>query len=97
MNYAVVLSPRATQQYTHLPPELVSEVEAALLRLGGNPTGLSVRIASPPFPPRGQLYHFQLPHAGDSEWFFTVIFRYSQDETELHVMSIMWREVEIED
>ena len=43
--------------------------------------------------PRGQLFHFNAVGFGGSSWFFTVIFRYSQDETTLHILSITWREL----
>gem|GEM_PF-6067878 len=55
-------------------------------RLASAPTALSVPIASPPFPPRGQLFHFQFIDPSNRRWFITVIFRYSQDETALHVL-----------
>jgi len=61
--------------------------------LADAPVSLSVPIASPPFPPRGQLFHFDTIGAGGATWFFTVIFRYSQDETALHVLSVTWREL----
>ena len=62
-------------------------------RFASNPASLSVPIASPPFPPRGQLFHFRLGESSERRWFFTVIFRCSQDETALHVLSVTWREV----
>jgi hypothetical protein len=68
-------------------------LEINLQRLGDAPASLSVPIASPPFPPRGQLYHFEVSDSANRRWFFTVIFRYSQDETALHVLSVTWREL----
>lgn len=64
-----------------------------LLALANAPATLSVPIASPPFPPRGQLYHFEASDVTGAAWFFTVIFRYSQDETALHILSVTWREL----
>jgi hypothetical protein len=66
----------------------VDVVERHLRELADDPIAMSVPIASPPFPPRGQLFHFQI-----GNWFFTVIFRYSQDETGLHILSVTWREL----
>ena len=53
--------------------------------LARNPVGLSERIASPPFPPRGQLYHFHTVKTAGAVLFFTIIFQYSQDETALQL------------
>ncbi|MBX9583060.1 MAG: hypothetical protein K2X87_22365 [Gemmataceae bacterium] len=54
-------------------------------------------VASPPFPPRGQLYHFQAVDSAGGRWFFTVIFQYSQDETALHVLTVTWTDLPDED
>ena len=77
----------------YLPDEFVDVVREKLYALATSPTTWSERIASPPFAPRGQLFHFRAVGFGGSSWFFTVIFRYSQDETALHVLSITWREL----
>ena len=39
------------------------------------------------------VVHFETTDAVADRWFFTVIFRYSQDETALHVLSVTWREL----
>lgn len=93
MSYQLLYTDKAVGQLQQLPAEFVDAVESNFLRLASGPTALSVPIASPPFPPRGQLFHFQLAGASGQRWFFTVIFRYSQDETALHVLSVTWREV----
>lgn len=43
--------------------------------------------------PSGQLFHFETIDSVGDWWFFTVIFRYSQDETALHILSVTWREM----
>lgn len=93
MSYRLRYSERAIGQFVELPPEFVDVVEENLRALAVSPTSLSERIASPPFAPRGQLFHFHAIGAGGTPWFFTVIFRYSQDETALHILSITWREL----
>jgi hypothetical protein len=93
MSYSLLYADKAVGQLGPLPAEFVDPVESELLRLAATPATLSVPIASPPFPPRGQLYHFELTDSAGVRWFFTVIFRYSQDETALHVLSVTWREL----
>ena len=93
MSYGLLYTDKAVGQLARLPAEFVDPVETNLLRLAGTPTTLSVPIASPPFPPRGQLYHFEVTDPANRRWFFTVIFRYSQDETALHILSLTWREL----
>ena len=93
MSYQLRFAEKAVSQLADLPPEFVDILAVNLLRLADNPTRLSVPIASPPFPPRGQLFHFGVEHPPGREWFFTVIFRYSQDETALHALSVTWREL----
>ncbi|HEY1189602.1 MAG TPA: hypothetical protein VGE74_18290 [Gemmata sp.] len=93
MSYQLLYTEKAVRQLTDLPGAFVGVVEENLLRLSGAPTSLSVPIASPPFPPRGQLFHFEASGEGPTRWFFTVIFRYAQDETALHILSVTWREL----
>ena len=93
MSYQLLYADKAVRQLDALPAEFTDVVEENLLRLAGAPASLSVPIASPPFPPRGQLFHFDTIGTGGARWFFTIIFRYSQDETALHVLSVTWREL----
>ena len=93
MSYALRYTDKAVGQLERLPPEFVDVVETNLLRLAATPASVSVPIASPPFPPRGQLFHFEADDSDAVRWFFTVIFRYSQDETALHILSVTWREL----
>ena len=93
MSYQLLYADKAVGQLAQLPAEFVDGVESNMLRLASAPTALSVPIASPPFPPRGQLFHFRLSDSSERRWFFTVISRYSQDETALHVLSVTWREL----
>jgi hypothetical protein len=92
--YRLRYTDHAADQLGRVPVAWLGQVERQLRRLAVSPVGLSVRIASPPFPPRGQLFHFALTEDGGSSWFFTVIFRYSQDETVLFVNSVTWRELD---
>lgn len=93
MSYQLILSPKADRQFADVPDEFVDVVEESLRALAASPTSLSERIASPPFAPRGQLFHFYAVGFGGSSWFFTVIFCYTQDEAALYVLSITWREM----
>jgi hypothetical protein len=93
MSYQLLYTDKAVGQLAQLPAEFVDVVDRNMTNLATAPTAMSVPIASPPFPPRGQLFHFQLTGSSGQRWFFTVIFRYSQDETALHVLSVTWREV----
>ena len=93
MSYRLLYTDKAAGQLDRLPAEFVDVVESNLLRLAVAPVSLSLPIASPPFPPRGQLYHFEATDSANVRWFFTVIFRYSEDETALHVLSVTWREL----
>jgi hypothetical protein len=94
MNYELRYSPRAQGQLAALPADLTSDFDRQLRALSSTPTALSVPIASPPFPPRGQLFHFESRDGNGRNWFFTVIFCYSQDESALHVLSVTWRELD---
>lgn len=93
MSYRLLYTDKAIGQLERLTIEFVDAVEERLLALADAPTALSVPIASPPFPPRGQLFHFETSDTAGAPWFFTVIFRYSQDETALHILSVTWREL----
>lgn len=93
MSYHLLYTEKAVEQLLRLPDGFVDAAERNLLRLAAAPASLSVPIASPPFPPRGQLYHFETRDSAGKRWFFTVIFRYSQDETALHILSVTWREL----
>lgn len=93
MSYALLYTDKAVSQLERVPAEFVDLLEINLHRLADTPASLSVAIASPPFPPRGQLYHFEVRDSANRRWFFTVIFRYSQGETALHVLSVTWREL----
>lgn len=93
MNYELRYSPKAQRQLPTLPEEFIDPLEDQLVELAKSPTSLSVPIASPPFPPRGQVFHFYLVDSIGDMWFFTVIFQYSQDERSLYILSVTWREV----
>jgi hypothetical protein len=93
MSYGLTYTDKSIGQLEHLPIEFVDIVEVNLLRLAERPVTLSVPIASPPYPPRGQLFHFGVTHPPGTEWFFTIIFLYAQDETALHILSVTWREL----
>jgi hypothetical protein len=93
MSYALLYADKAVTQLEKVPVEFIDLLEVNLQRLATSPASLSIPIASPPFPPRGQLYHFEVKDSAGRRWFFTVIFRYSQDETALHILSVTWREL----
>ena len=93
MNYELRYSPKAQMQLSVLSEEFVDRIDSRLRDLSESPTRLSVRVASPPYAPRGQLYHFYLVDSIGDLWFFTVIFQYSQDERSLFILSVTWREI----
>ena len=93
MSYQLRYEPRAARHIENVPHDLLDALERNLVLLARNPVGLSERVASPPFPPRGQLYHFHTVNPPGAVFFFTVIFQYSQDETSLHILSVTWREL----
>ena len=93
MTYEILLADKAKGQLPLLPEELDIPLKGKLLELARTPTRLSVRVASPPYAPRGQLYHFYLVDSIGDLWFFTVIFQYSQDERSLFILSVTWREI----
>ena len=93
MSYALLYADKAVTQIERVPIEFIDLLDVNLHRLANSPASLSVPIASPPFPPRGQLNHFEVKDSDGRRWFFTVIFRSSQDETALHILSVTWREL----
>lgn len=93
MSYNLLYSQRARGQLASLPHDLVDAFDRNTLALAQTPVTLSVPVASPPYPPRGQLYHFLAEDSAGAVWFFTFIFRYSQDETALHLVALNWREL----
>jgi len=93
MSYRLLYSDKAVGQLALLPNRFTTEVESNVVQLAARPASLSVPVASPPFPPRGQLFHFETVDSRGVCWFFTVIFRYSQDEAALHILSVTWREL----
>ena len=93
MRYELLYAAKALRQMLSLPAEFTEHVLEQLGELAVSPTGVSVPIASPPFAPRGQLFHFEFVDPAPDLWFFTVIFKYSQDELSLLILSITWREI----
>jgi hypothetical protein len=94
VSYELLYTDKAIGQLDRLPEGTSDGVEFHLRRLADAPVTLSVRIASPPFPPRGQLFHFTATDDTGRPWFFTIIFRYSQDEATLRLLSVTWRELD---
>ena len=92
MTYLLTYGERAERHIEAVPRELIDSLEYHLFALARTPVKVSVPDASPPFPRRGQLYHFYAVGSGGATIFFTVIFQYSQDETALHILSVTWRE-----
>lgn len=87
MSYRIILSPKAEDQLAALESPLQNAVEAQLRRLAENPTGLSRRSVTPPWPPDCQLYEFG--HELDRRrHHFAVLFRYGVDEETLFVLGI---------
>jgi hypothetical protein len=83
--------PTALGQLQGVPLSLLDEVERFLGRLAESPTTVSVRSAFPYRLDR-QLYHFSVPDFNGKRWHFAVHFRYSQDEQDLVILSVVVRE-----
>jgi len=95
LNYRLIYSKKAKSQLSRLPIEFVDIVQSEMDRLGESPASVSVPIASPPYAPFGQLFHFTIEYL-DQSWFFTAFFNYSQDESSPGITSITWREIDTE-
>jgi hypothetical protein len=90
MPYGLIYSAQAEEDLGNLPADLLPFIEARLLDLARQPATLSRPSVSPPYPPGGQIYQCRRPHFSpwDVEHHFTVLFRYSQDETTLYILGI---------
>lgn len=87
MPYTVILSPQAEADFLSFPPGLQSFIEQNINRLAENPVQLSRRGAFP-YPENAQLFHFDHPNLDGKAHFFTILFRYSQDETTIEIIGI---------
>lgn len=90
-DYQLILTQSALESLERVPHSLADEVERALDRLAGSPTSVSVRAAFPHRQDR-QLYHFSARDFSEKWWYFTVHFRFSQDERQLVVLRLTVRE-----
>lgn len=87
MRYQLELSERAVGDLEGVPLSLLDEVERALDRLAESPASVSMRSAFP-HPPDRQLYHFSAMDFQGKRWYFTVHFRYAQDEQTLFISRV---------
>src|SRR5689334_1178721 len=87
MSYRVELSAAAEAELEALPPDLQDIVRVGLIDLSADPVSQS-RPAPFPFPPVGQLHHIKHDIGAETWHFFTILFRYGQDEETLHVVGI---------
>ncbi len=85
MSYAVILEPEAERDLSSLPPVLQQLVEISLRQLASDPVHLSRPTHFPYI--QAQMYRAELEFE-QSRYIAIIIFRYSQDETTLHVLQI---------
>ena len=90
MRYEIRLTEQAEGDLAALPPHIQQFLELRLVELSESPSRVSRRSVSPPYPPDVMLFEFDYLIAGE-HWYFTVFFRYSQDETTLIVRDIAAR------
>lgn len=82
----IKLSEDSAATIARFPNEVRNEIRAELLRLSENPATLS-RPSVMPFPAGYQMYQFRVEYDGDIH-FFTVLFRYGDDEETLIIPAI---------
>ena len=87
MNYRAILSTGAAEAIANLPVQLRNTVHIELQRLCQAPTTLSRRSVTPPYPPGYQLFTFDAVVAGEIHY-FSVLFKYGQDEQTIFVHGI---------
>jgi hypothetical protein len=87
MPYEVILSPRAAADFISLPGPLQDFLEYSIDHLAENPVQLS-RPSAFPYPPNAQLFQVERADADGERHFFTILFRYSQNETAIEVIGI---------
>jgi hypothetical protein len=87
MAFRVRLDEEAAKKLMSLPPQIRLHVALEIQRLGESPAAVSEPAAFP-HPLDGQFFRFK--YAGPAEdHFFTVMFRYSADETAIDVAWIV--------
>ncbi len=87
MSHRAILSTRAAQELANLPVQLRNTVHIELERLCEAPTTLSRRSVTPPYPPGYQLFTFDAVVAVEVHY-FSILFKYGQDEKSLFVHGI---------
>lgn len=87
MPYGLTYSPEAEEDIGRLPVPLQQFVEVELTRLASDPAALS-RPSAFPFLPNCQLFQFQHPDFDGERHDFTALFRYTQDETAIQIISL---------
>jgi hypothetical protein len=85
MSYDVALDTDAMEDLNKLPVPLRQLVETEITRLARDPTGLS-RPSTFPYP-QCQCMRITTDFDGQS-WRIVLLFRYSQDETTIHILAI---------
>jgi len=87
MNYEVILSPQAEQDFSALPLPLQNYLEHQLQRLAASPT-TDTRPAAFPYPTGSQLFQPDEVVLDEQCHEFTILFRYGQDEKSLQIVGI---------
>ena len=88
MNYTIVLTPEGQARVLQLPPEIRSLLPDHFAALAEHPVTLSFPGAPPASLPDRQIYAFPVDLPDGRRFTVRVHFRYGQDETTLHVISV---------
>lgn len=92
MDYEVRLTNQAEADLASLHPWLRDVLHSNLDRLAKTPSLLGRKTVSFPFGGDGMMYEFDHGPIGNTYYYFTIIYRFSQDETSLVVTKIGFRE-----
>jgi hypothetical protein len=88
MVYKIVLTKKAESERDRLSPELSQIVNAKLKELAKDPTSMSRKTVSPPYPPGGMMREFDAITPDGVMHYFVALFYFSQDEKSLIVHGI---------
>jgi hypothetical protein len=87
MGYGVELTRQADEDLDKLPAVVASRMLDELDRLAEDPVALS-KPSHFPYLPGRQLFQTRID-AEDRVWWFTVLFRYSEDERNLIILDVI--------
>jgi hypothetical protein len=93
MSYGIILAPEAEKDLNGLPHAVALFVARQLTNLAESPAALS-RRSHFPFRERCQVMACDYDDDAGHRWFINVLFQYSQDEANLHVLGIASQSVD---